>query len=149
MSLKMRIKLLAISLLFFLLGCSSDANRIKRYLIDAEIDYQSYQVLVIIPYGGCSSCLQTAFDFMASMENDGSILFVISNVNDPRMMRLRLQGLVSSDNLIIDSSRKHINQGLNTMYPYIVYRDGETGFDVRIADPFNESEWQELESRMN
>ncbi len=145
----MRSKLFAISLVFFLLGCSSEANRIKSYLIDAEIDYKPYQALVIVPYGGCSSCLQTAFDFMARMENDGSILFIISNVNDPRRMRLRLQDLVSNDNLIIDSSRKHINQGLNTMYPYIAYRDGEKGFDVRIADPYNEAEWVELESRMN
>ncbi len=145
----MRSKSLTILLAFFLLGCSSEANRIKHYLTEAEIDYKPYQVLVIIPYGGCSSCLQTAFDFMARMENDGSILFVMSNVNDPRRMRLRLQDLVSNENLIIDSSRKHINQGLNTMYPYIVYKDGEMGFDVRIADPYNEAEWVELESRMD
>lgn len=118
-------------------------NKLNDYLSLTKIDTQQHQTLVIIPFGGCSSCVGTAFKFLELNHSDSSILYVISNVTDPRAMRLRFREFSNAENLIIDSSPYFIKSGLNRMYPLICYLD-EKGIDIREANPRNQIQWELL-----
>jgi hypothetical protein len=129
--------------LFF--GCNGESEKLKSYLNESEINHKGYSYAVIIPYGGCSSCVKKAFDFLHEHYNNPSVLFVISNVNNSRLVRLKMGTPSNSENVVIDDTANHLNNGLNSMYSYIVYISNGGKFDIRVADPYKSEEWNLLE----
>lgn len=131
-------------------SCISESDRIEEYLKELNIEKGTVKSIVIIPFGGCSSCIDEAFRFLENNATNQEIQFVISNVNNKRLIRLRLtkMSVIQNSNVIIDDSSSHLNFGLNTMYPYIIYTTESGSLDYRLVDPYNSHEWSLLKEAM-
>lgn len=99
---------------FLLITACNDNTELylDNYLTTLKIDYSQFEAVIIIPNGGCSSCIGSAFNFLKENHSEDNLLFIIANVLDPRAIRLRLKDITNNENVILDASPNFINPSL-------------------------------------
>lgn len=100
-------------------------NQVERYIPDLE----NFRSVFVIPGEGCSGCISSAIDLFHNVGDDGSILFIFTNVFSTKNLIIRLGEKYdpTSRNVIIDEENIFYESAFEeSIYPYVMQiEDGQ------------------------
>lgn len=91
--------------------------------------------LVIIPNVGCGGCITNAQFYFRDNQNNKSITYIFTKIDDPRMFRQVVpKELWHNDNIVIDTADYLISLGIESIYPLLIIKN-EREFKQEIFEP--------------
>lgn len=137
-------KVLILVVSIFFLGCRDNVE-LKEYFmsIGVKLD-RSRSVAIVIPQNGCPGCLKKAFDFYHRTREGGKVWFVLTEVSDLRLLKMKVNSEFREETTVLDQENLWRDFGLYSTYPLIVINDNGK-LSRTVADPgFTDIDWTEL-----
>lgn len=148
-----------IFLILFCLSCQiscSGVNQVEKLFNKAVMDLtqdipdltEKVSYYVVIPYGGCSACINEAEILLQKYYQDERVLFILTGFPTEKEARLRYGEAFKSKQVILDDKNLLSVQPLVSIYPYFFRNINGTAVHQSIQSPDNSSVFEELEAEL-
>lgn len=115
--------ILAIAALIALCSCTqSYEKKLGQALNNSSRSFKDYEKIVLIPGAGCTGCITIAEQYYREHRNDGSILFIFTDITSVKNLRFRLEEeTLDKKNIILDLDNNFFFPDYDeSIYPYSI-----------------------------
>ena len=136
-----RCSLIVLFLFGILFSCTyNDKKKIYDAVreIDPELDMNEVKVILVIPNGGCSGCINNAIKFLKeSIDEYEGIKFIMTQFVSIKSLRLSMGGnyFYAHDKVIIDQKDIFLKKGIHSIYPFAIFLNKGRIKKVMYGDP--------------
>ncbi len=103
---------------------------------------------IVIPYGGCSTCINEAERLLQKYYQDERLLFILTGFPTEKEARLRYGDAFAGKQVILDEKQLLSTQTLVSIYPYLFHNFNGKANQQEIQSPDNPAVFESLEAQL-
>jgi hypothetical protein len=97
-------------------------------------------IILIIPNAACPGCISSSEEFMITNCGlyNNRIKFILTNFKSPKQLKIKIgEDILKSENVYLDKYNIVWKQGINSIYPIVIYLKDGVVFLVELVSPEN------------